>query len=59
MSVSKYETEMAQMDNQGLLNPYAHMFSNQAVEEQPTILFTIMTQLSLKSGLKQSGNKPG
>ena len=57
MIVSKYETDMAQMKNQGTLNSDAHMFFNQSVEEQLTVVLTIKMQISCKAGLKQQENK--
>ena len=57
MSGSKYETAMAQMENQETLNPDAHMFFNQSVEEQPMVVSTIIPYISLKEGLKQCGKK--
>ena len=41
MSGSKNKKSMLQMENQGALNPDAHMFFNQAVEEKTTVLLTI------------------
>ena len=41
MSGSKNKKSMVQMENQGALNPDAHMFFNQAVEEKTTVLLTI------------------
>ena len=46
MSGTKYETIMAQLEQHGTLHPNAHMFFNQALEEKPTIVSVIMTQLS-------------
>ena len=46
MSGTKYETIMAQLEQHGKLHPDAHMFLNQALEEKPTIVSVIMTQLS-------------
>ena len=47
-----YEKVMAQLENQGTLHPDAHLLFNLAVEEQPSVVSAIMTQLSLKVGLK-------
>ena len=44
---------MAQIENQGTLNPYAHMFLNLVVGEQPAVVPNITTQISLKAGIKQ------
>ena len=46
MSGTKYETIMDQLEKHGTLHPDAHMFFNQALEEKPTIVSVIMTQLS-------------
>ena len=43
---TNYETIMSQLDQHGTLHPDAHMFFNQALEEKPTIVSVIMTQLS-------------
>ena len=41
-----------------VLHPDAHMFFNQREhQEQPDVVAAIMTQLSLKAGLKQWGDK--
>ena len=37
---------VAQLEQHGMLHPDAHMFFNQALEEKPTIVSVIMTQLS-------------
>ena len=46
MSGTKYETIMAQLEQHETLHPDAHMFFNQVLEENPTIMSVIMTQLS-------------
>jgi hypothetical protein len=57
MTGSKYATSAAQTNNrdvdnnQPVLHPDAHMFF-QMSEEQPTVVAAIMTQLSLKAGMK-------
>ena len=48
---------MAQMENQGTLNPDSHIFFNQAVEEQSILVLTIMKHISLRAGLKKWVNK--
>ena len=48
---------MAQMKNQGTLNPDSHIFFNQALEEQSIVVLTIMKHISLKAGLKEWVNK--
>ena len=45
MSASKYETVIAQMENQGTLNLYTYMFFNQAVEEQPMVVLMRMVHI--------------
>ena len=52
MSGNTYEKVMAQLDNQGTLHPDAHLMFNLSVEEPPSVVSAIMTQLSLKVGLK-------
>ena len=46
ISGTKYETIMAQLEQHGTLHPDAHMFFNQALEKEPTIVSVIMIQLS-------------
>ena len=48
---------MAQLDNQGKIHPDANMLFNLAVEEQPSVVSEIMTQLSVKFLLKTCGEK--
>ena len=55
MSGNKYEAAMAQLEQEGTLHPDAHMLFQQTAKEQPTAVSTIMTQLSLKAGLKRWG----
>ena len=40
-----------------MLNPDAHMSLNQAVEEIPKLLSTIMAQIPLNAGIKQWGKR--
>ena len=41
-----------QMESQEVLNPYAHMFvQDYFYQAEPDVLASVMTQLSLKSGL--------
>jgi hypothetical protein len=45
--------------DQGVLNPDAHMFIQEDFYQAvPDVVATIMMQLSLKSGLKEWGDKP-
>jgi hypothetical protein len=47
---------MTQLQNDGLLNPDALMFLQEDFyQADPNVVTAIMTQLSLKSGLKQWG----
>ena len=55
MSGNKYEAAMAQLEQEVTLHPDAHMLFKKTVEEQPTAVSTIMTQISLKAGLKRWG----
>ena len=54
MSRKKYEAVMAQLEQEGTLHPDVHMLFQQTAIEQPTAVSTIMTQLSIKAGLKRS-----
>ena len=57
MSGSKYDVIAAQLDQHGaLLHPDAYMsFCQDMIEEAPDVVTAIMTQLSLKAGLKAWG----
>ena len=57
MSGKTYEKLMAQLDKLGTLHPDAYLLFNLSVEEQPSVIREIMTQLSLKVGLKTWGEK--
>jgi hypothetical protein len=58
ISRSRYSYAVTQLESQGLLNPDAHMFVQEDFYQvEPDIMAAIMTQLSLKSGLKEWGNK--
>ena len=45
MSGTKYETIMDQLEQHGTLHPDTQMFFNQELEEKPTMVSVIMTQL--------------
>jgi hypothetical protein len=56
MTGSKYLYAVTQLESQGVLNPDAHMFvQDDFYQAEPDIVAAIMTQLSLKSGLKEWG----
>jgi hypothetical protein len=58
MTGSKYAVAVTQLEDHGALHPDAHMFFIQSVcEEQPEVAAAIMTQLSLKAGMKQWGKE--
>jgi hypothetical protein len=58
MTGSKYLYAVNQMECQGLLNPDAHMFVQEDFYQvEPDFVAAIMSQLSLKAGLKQWGDK--
>jgi hypothetical protein len=58
MTGSKYSYEVTQLDSQGVLYPDAHMFvQDDFYQAEPDVVATIMTQLSLKAGLKEWGKK--
>jgi hypothetical protein len=50
---SKYSYAVTQLESQGVLNPNAHMFTqDDFYQAEPDGVASIMTQLSLKAGLK-------
>jgi hypothetical protein len=56
MSGSKYSYAVTQLESQGVLNPDSHMFvQDDFYQDEPDVMAAIMTQLSLKSGLKEWG----
>jgi hypothetical protein len=58
MTGSKYSYAVTQLETQGVLNPYAHMFVQQDFyQAEPDAVEAIMTQLSLKAGLKEWGDQ--
>ena len=55
-----YEKMMAQLENQVTLHPNAHLLFNLLVEEQPSVVSVIITQLSIKVVLntwRENGRK--
>ena len=53
MSGSKYSYAVTQLEIQGLLNPNAHVFvQEEFYQAYPDVVASVMTQLSLKSGLR-------
>jgi hypothetical protein len=58
MTVSKYSYAVTQLENQGVLNPDTHMFLQEDFyQAKPDVVAAIMTQLSLKAGLKEWGDQ--
>jgi hypothetical protein len=58
MSGSRYSYAVTQLESHGVLNPDAHMFVQEDFyQAEPDVVAAIMTQLSLKSGLKEWGDK--
>jgi hypothetical protein len=58
MTCSKYSRAVTQLKSQGVLNPDAHMFVQKDLyQAEPNVVAAIMTQLSLKAGLKEWGDK--
>jgi hypothetical protein len=58
MTGSKYSYAIMQLENYGVLNPDAHMFVQEDFyQEEPDVVAAVMTQLSLKSGLKEWGDR--
>jgi hypothetical protein len=54
MSGSKYSYTVTQLESQGVLNPDTHMFvQDDFYQAEPDVVAAIMTQLSLKTGLKE------
>jgi hypothetical protein len=54
MTGSKYSYAVTQLETQGVLNPDAHMFVQEDFDQaEPDGVAAIMTQLSLKTGLKE------
>ena len=49
---SKYAVAMAQLENNGALHMYAYMLFIKIQEENLDVITDIMTQISLKAGLK-------
>lgn len=58
MTGSKYAYAVAQLEEQEVLNPDAHMFMQRDFyQAEPDVVAMVMTQLSLKAGLKAWGDK--
>jgi hypothetical protein len=58
MTGSKYSYAVTQLETQGVLNPDAHMFVQEDFyQADPDVVAAIMTQLSLKAGLKEWGDQ--
>ena len=58
MSGSKYAYAAAQLANQGTMHPDNHMFVQQDFQQyDPDIVAYVMTQLSLKAGLREWGDR--
>jgi hypothetical protein len=56
LSGSKYSYAVAQLESQGVITPDSHMFVQEDFyQAEPDVLAAIMTQLSLKAGLKEWG----
>jgi hypothetical protein len=58
MTGSKYSYAVMQLETHEVLHPDSHMFVQEDFyQSDPNVVAHVMTQLSLKSGLKQWGNK--
>ena len=58
MSGSKYSYAVRHMEIQVVLNPDSHMFvQEEFYQAGPDVVASVMTQLSLKSGLREWGDK--
>jgi hypothetical protein len=56
LSVSNYSYAVTQLESQGVLNPDSHIFVQEDFyQSEPDVVAAIMTQLSLKDGLKEWG----
>ena len=55
MTGERCEYAMTQLEIQGVLHPDSHMFVQEYFyQAEPEVVISIMTQLSLKAGLKES-----
>jgi hypothetical protein len=58
LSVSKYAYAVTHLESQGVLNPDSHIFVREDFyQAEPDVVAAIMTQLSLKVGLKEWGEE--
>jgi hypothetical protein len=58
MTGSKYSYAVTQLETQGVLNQYSHMFVQEYFyQAEPNVVAAIITQLSLKAGLKEWGDR--
>jgi hypothetical protein len=58
MTGSKYSYAVMQLETHGFLHPDSHMFVQEGFyQSDPDVVVQVMTQLSLKSGLKRWGNE--
>jgi hypothetical protein len=58
MTGSKYSYAVTQLEIQGVLDPDAHIFVQEDFyQAEPDIVAAIMKKLSLKTGLKEWGDR--
>ena len=57
MTGTKYSFAVARLEENEFLHPDAHMFFKPDMQNEPDVVAVIMTQLSLKAGLKAWGDK--
>jgi hypothetical protein len=58
LSGSKYSYAVTQLGSKGVLNPDSHMFVKEVFyQAKPDVVAAIMTQLSIKAGLKEWGEE--
>jgi hypothetical protein len=58
LSGTRYSYAVTQLESHGVLNPDAHMFVQEDFyQAEPDVVAAVMTQLSLKSGLREWGDK--
>jgi hypothetical protein len=58
MTGTKYSYAVTQLENDGVLHPEAHIFLQEDFyQAEPDVVTAVMTQFSLKKGLKEWGDK--
>ena len=58
MAGTKYSYAVTQLETQGVINPDVHMFvQEEFYQTEPDVVSSIMTQLSIRSGMREWGDK--